>query len=232
MLFSFKTNKLNLNIGLYRDDGLLVCNLTPRLAELKKKEICQIFKDNGLKITILANQIVVHFLDITLDIDSGVFKPFMKPNDTPLYINTKSNHPPSILKNVPLGVNRRLSKISANQEVFEEAVSPYQEALKKSGFEHKLKFEPPSEGKKKTRSRRIIWFNPPFSLQVKTNVGKKFLAILDSCFPHGHPLHKILNRNTVKLSYKCMPNMKLAISKHNASIKKMDNAGGAQPIAL
>ena len=110
-------------LNLYRDDGLLVCNLTPRQAELKKKEICQIFKDNGLKIKILANQKVVNFLDITLDIDSGVFKPFMKPNDTPLYINTKSNHPPSILRNIPLGVNRRLIKISANLEVFDEAMS-------------------------------------------------------------------------------------------------------------
>ena len=35
---------LRLNIGLYRDDGLGVCNLPPRQAELEKKKLCWIFK--------------------------------------------------------------------------------------------------------------------------------------------------------------------------------------------
>ena len=38
--------------------------------------------------------------------------------------------------------------------------------------------------------------------------------------PHAkiHPLHKIFNRHTLKLSYSCMPNMKSTIASHNKSI--------------
>ena len=63
---------LNLNLGLYRDDGLGVTCMTPRQAELTKKEICKIFKQNKLSITIEANLKVVNFLYITLNLKSGV----------------------------------------------------------------------------------------------------------------------------------------------------------------
>ena len=46
----------------------------------------------------LNNSKVVNFLDVTLDLNTGIFKNFMKENDTPVYVNVKSNHPPTILK--------------------------------------------------------------------------------------------------------------------------------------
>ena len=52
-----------------------------------------------------------------------------------------------------------------------------------------------------------------------TNIGGKFLAIIDECIPKGHPLHKIINRNTVKVSYRCMPNMGQILAKHNSKIR-------------
>ena len=77
---------------------------------------------------------VVDFLDVTLNLDDATYKPFMKPNDSPLYINIDSNHQPSVLENIPKSVNRRLSKISSNEKVFKDSVSPYQDALDKAGF--------------------------------------------------------------------------------------------------
>ena len=56
---------------------------------------------------------------------------------------------------------------------------------------------------------------PPWDANVKTNLGKKFLGIVDKCFSQNHPLHKIFNRHTLKLSYSCMPNMKTIIASHN-----------------
>ena len=50
---------------------------------------------------------------------------------------------------------------------------------------------------KRSRKRNVIWFNPPFSANVATNIGRKFLKAIDECFPKGHPLHKICNRNTL-----------------------------------
>ena len=65
------------------------------------------------------------------------------------------------------------------------------------------------------RHRDIIWYNPLFSRNVATNVGRSFLKILDEEFPKGHVLHKIFNRNTVKISYSCIPNLKQKIDGRN-----------------
>ena len=55
---------------------------------------------------------------------------------------------------------------------------------------------------------------------MKTNVGKQFLNIVDECFPPKHALNKLINRNTVKVSYSCMDNVKKIISKHNGKISE------------
>ncbi len=157
-----------------------------------------------------------------MDIRNATYKPYAKPNNIPLYVHSKSNHPPNILKNIPESINRRLSSISCNETVFNEAAPKYQEALNKSEYKYNLKYKPPQENTNtiKKRKRNIIWFNPPFSNNVATNIGKKFLKLIDKCFPTSHKLHKILNKNTLKLSYSCMPNAKQIISSHNKNVMK------------
>ena len=76
--------------------------------------------------------------------------------------------------------------------------------------------------KAKNRSRNVTYFNPPFSLNVQTNIGKQFLKLLEKHFPTNHPLRKIINRNTVKVSYRCMGNMKQRISRHNSKIQQAE----------
>ena len=207
-------------VGLYRDDGMAATPARPRQAEILKKKICKVFSENNLKITIEANMKVVNFLDITLDLERGLFKPYMKENHTPTYVDKQSNHPPMVLKNIPLGVNRRLSKISSSKEVFDNACPPYQDALRKSGYDHVLEYQPPEvlKPKKRCRKKEVTWFNPPFSNHVRTNVGKEFLKLVDTAFPPSNPLHKLFNRHTLKLSYRCMPNMAQAVARHNKGI--------------
>ena len=41
----------------------------------------------------------------------------------------------------------------------------------------------------KVRQRKIIWFSPPYSVNVETNVGKVFVNLI----------HKIFNKNNVKV---------------------------------
>ena len=60
----------------------------------------------------------------------------------------------------------------------------------------------------------------PFSKNVKTNIGRAFISLIDRCFPTGHKLRKIFNRNTIKLSYSCMPNVKQIIDSYNKNILK------------
>ena len=222
-----KLSKINrVNVGLYRDDGLLVTPASPRQAELIKKKICAIFSEQGLKITAEANMKTVDFLNVTLNLEDGTYSPFNKPNNTPEYVHRLSNHPPSVLKNIPKGVNQRLSSTSSNEEIFEKAAPMFQQALEKSGHNYKLKFDPPKQMKNKarktSRKRKILWFNPPYSLSVKTNIGKEFLKLIDKCFPKGHPLRKIINRQTVKVSYSTTHNIQKIISGKNAQILKVN----------
>ena len=50
-------------------------------------------------------------------------------------------------------------------------------------------------------------------------MGKKFLRIVKESFTPRHPLRRIFNRNTLQVSYSCMPNINLErkISAHNKS---------------
>ena len=216
-MLSLITPKFKDQVGLYRDDGIAVCKATPKEIEKTKQEVSNVFKSNGLKITIEANKKTVNFLDVTLDLTSGTYKTYMKPNNKLLYVHRQSNHPPALLKNIPHNINKRLNNISSCKEVFDEAIPPYQKALQESGYDYKLTFNPEVNQKnkgRKNRKRNITWYNPPWNSNVKTCIGKKFLAIIDKCFPPNHRLNKIFNRHTLKLSYSCMPNMKTIISSH------------------
>ena len=89
-----KLSEINrVNIGLYRDDGLLVTRVTPRQSELIKKIICAIFGEHGLKITADANLKTVDFLDATFSPEKGTYSPYNKPNNTPTYTSKATTHP-------------------------------------------------------------------------------------------------------------------------------------------
>ena len=176
------------------------------------------------------NAINVNFLDINLDLQQNTYRPYMKPNETSIYVHRESNHPRRILENIPKSVNTRLSKISSSKEVFDSAIPLYQEALYKSGYDFKLSYDEniPTETKKQKRNRKITWFNPPFSKNVETKIGAKFLKLIDQTIPKNHILRKIINRNTVKISYRCMPNLKKKIANHNFKILKAEDENRTQ----
>ena len=193
----------NLNSGIYRDDFLAVTNAQGRQGEKMKQKITQVFANHGLRTTATANAKIVNFLDITFNLNEGSFKPYCKPGNIPTYVNKLSNHPPSIIKNIPANVNQRLSSISSDENMFNSEAPQFQEALRKSGYDYTLKFDPNAckpKAKNKTRKRHILWFNPPYNATVGTNVGKEFLRLIDECFPPSSPLHKVFNRKNVKVS--------------------------------
>ena len=157
---------------------------------------------------------------MTLDLTTGKYKPYNKPGNIPLYINVKSNHPPNIIKNLPESISRRINKLSSDKSVFDNSKDLYNNALSSSGFKQKIKFDPVfnNTNQNKNRKRKIIWFNPPYSSNVLTNIGRNFFRILDRHFPKSHKLHKIFNRNYVKVSYSAMPNFSSIINSHNKKI--------------
>jgi len=172
----------------------------------------------------------VKFLDITLNLFNEVYAPYMKPNHLPLYVHRNSNHPPTIIKQIPNSINKRISSLSAHNSSFESSAPVYRDALKNSNYENPFTYQPITNQSKTntpsqtspTRRRNIIWFNPPFSKSVKTNVGRTFLNLIDKHFPPSNPLHKIFNRNNIKVSYSCMENIKSTISSHNHKLLSND----------
>ena len=111
----------------------------------------------------------------------------------------------------------------SREEIFNKSIKIYSKALKESGFTDELKYLPNEaqelgNNNRVKRRRKIIWFNLPYSKNVKTNVGKVFLKLLKKHFPISHILHKIFNKNAVKTSYSCMKNINSVISSHNKSI--------------
>ena len=93
-------------------------------------------------------------------------------------------------------VAKRLSRLSSNEEIFDNQKGKYEKALEDSGYSStrfkkrfgnvegydgkNLKYIPKNEQKKKKKRqpRQVTWFNPPFSLNVCTDVGKKFLNLV------------------------------------------------------
>ena len=207
------------NSGLYRDDGIATVksSIGPVLDRMRKNTI-SIFKNKSLSIMIETNLIKTDFLDVTFNLLTGKYFPSRMVNNKPLYINAKSNHSYTIIKELPKMINKRLSELSCNQEEFNKAKPLYEEALSESNCKASIKFEKPQYNTNRNGLRKVIWFNPPFSQSVKTNIGKTFLKLVKQHFPKHHKLNKIFNKNTLQMSYYCMKNMSSIIKPHNVKI--------------
>ena len=92
--------------------------------------------------------------------------------------------------------------------------------MKNAGYKEKLVYKEEKEKEtKQKRRRKVIWFNPPYSANVKTNVAAKFLSIIDKYFKNTN-LRKCFKISNVKVSYSCMGNMESIIAGHNRKIIK------------
>ena len=111
------------NIGLYGDDGLAVFKKTSGPQSEKIENTFQkMFKNKGLDIIINCSMKIVNYLDVTLNLNHGSYRPYKKPNDETNYIHVNSDHPPVILKQLPMSIEKRLSSLSLYKEIFEQTV--------------------------------------------------------------------------------------------------------------
>ena len=102
-----KVNNYGVSGKLYKDDELMATRMTPRLNTILKDKLIELFDYYGLKLKINCNVKIVNFLDITLNLNTGTYHPYMKPNNTIRYINTSSNHPPATIANIAKNINNR-----------------------------------------------------------------------------------------------------------------------------
>ena len=118
------------NIGLYRDDGLGVLkHVSGPASEKIKKQLQSLFKQKGLQIIIKCNLKVVNYLDITFNLNDGSYRPYQKPNDGTHYIHIQSDHPPSITKQLPWSIEKRLSQLSSSKDIFYERTPYYEQRV-------------------------------------------------------------------------------------------------------
>ena len=107
-------------------------------------------------------------------------------NDQFLYVNAGSNYPPIIKKQLPSVLSTQLSEVSCNREELAKAATPYNIAMKTSGYHGGLPYNDHAtntRAERRNRKRNIVWFNPPFSENVKNNIDKEFLKLVDKHFP-------------------------------------------------
>ena len=178
-----------------------------------RKKITHVFKDNSFSID---------FLEVRFNLRNESHKPYKKQNDELKYIYVLSNLPRQILKQLPTTISGRLSRNSSSELLFNESKHQYKEALRKNGFKSEIYYKDSSSPTNKKRSAgkeklsgstfRII----KMCQQISPNF---FLKVVDKLFPRTHGLHKIFNRNSIKVSYRCMSNVQQLIKKHNNFIK-------------
>ena len=206
---------------MYKDDGLvLLRNASKQKTDRIRKDIIEIFKNATFKMKGKRNLHIIYFLDVTFNLLDGTSKPYKKPNGQLLYVNISSNHPPQIIKQLPMSISNPLSNNSSNKQVFEMSNGEHEKALRESGYKNiTLIYKDKMDIKQKpNRSCDITWFSPPFNKNVSTNVVKRFLNLIDQHFPKSTKPHAIFNRNTVKVSYSFKQNISSMIKSHNKKI--------------
>ena len=112
------------------DEKLLHTTSGPQI-ERKRNDIIKIFKTARLNITIQAGLRIVNFLDVQFNLNNSTYQPYRKPDNTPVYINKKSNHPPVVLKQLPKSIAKRISDISSDENIFCNSAPIHSKRLKK-----------------------------------------------------------------------------------------------------
>ena len=121
LLYEIKQELGELELGVYRDDGLMVSDKSKPEIERIRKRITEVFKRNGLKLdeaSIISTR--TDFLDIVLDLKENTYAPYCKPNNEIKYVHADSNHPPSTIKQIPNIIENRLRMLSSNKSMFDK----------------------------------------------------------------------------------------------------------------
>ena len=153
-ILSKKYNKNNFR--LFRDDGLAILkNKSRPQSEQVKENIRKIFKEHAQDIIIRCSMKVVNSLDVIFNLNGGTYKPYTKQNNEIKYILKNSNHPPSVIRQIPLSIESRLSTLSFNEKIFEEAAPSYQKALQNSDYRYIITYKRPKSDKNSANINKI-----------------------------------------------------------------------------
>ena len=147
-----------------------------------------------ITITVEAGLKQIDFLDIKLNLNIKTYFPFKKPNSRIFFVSSQ-NYPRQIIKKLPITINKRINKLSSDEEPFNHIKQNYLTAVKPANYKFDLTYQNINNKHKKQRKRKIIYFNPPISLTVATKIVNEFLKLVHHHF-------------TIKLLYSWMDKQK------------------------
>ena len=114
-------------------------------------------------------------------------------------------------------INKRISDLLCNKEEFDKVKSVYESALKHSGHFSSMSYNNSNtQNARRNRNRKVIWFNPPYSQNVKTNIGKLFIKLVRKHFPEN-------NKGTSKHPITALFTMELLNGSSKHGITTMQN---------
>ena len=76
-----------------------------------KDTLQKIFKHFGLEMVSESNLRIANYLDVTLNLNDGFYKPHHKPNDIIQFINKESNNPPNFIKHLSASIEKLISNL-------------------------------------------------------------------------------------------------------------------------
>ena len=209
-MLSLLSNQINKNhIGLYRYDGLAILkNTSGPAAENLKKKIQKLFTEKDLDIIVQCNLKITNYLDMTRNLNNGSYSPYRKP--------TKK---PTIFPLIQTTLHQSLKKFHGQLK-------------KDSQFCHHQKIFFRSQPFTMRNAQKTVDIKPSYNInnQMKTIKTKRKenvtlfgsihhtasqLKPISEEYPPNHKFVKIFNKNTIKLSYSCMPNIRSKINCHN-----------------
>ena len=143
-------------------------------------------------------------------------------------VNIRSIHPPSIIKQLPSRINERISSLVMRCKGIRKSNPGIQRDLTKKWFHATASLHRQDQYKHRKEQEQIKTsqhsvVQPPLQSICTKRCGPRIPdheAERDE-FPKGHVLRKILNRNTIKVSYSCMGNMKSTINRHMPRFSKL-----------
>ena len=78
---------------------------------------------------------IVNYLDVTFNLNDGTYRPYQKPDNIIQYMHVESNNPPNNIRQIPKTIEKRLSRLSSNEEIFNESAPLYKDKLHQSGYQ-------------------------------------------------------------------------------------------------
>ena len=150
----------------------------------------------------------LNYLDVTPNLENSTYRSYQKENNQIKYTNIESNHPPSTIKQLPISIKSRLSRLSSSEEIFNDFLTQYQDAVDKLGYKRKLMYQVNVNISNNRKNKKETSFVQPTIQQKRKNQHRKNVS----------KSYNLFNKNAVKISYSCTRNIKTIINLPNAKI--------------